>query len=180
MQTLFDYVAAHGWVVEAFLIILLTAMLRLVLKFSLDRLARQAERSNNYWDDALVEAGRKPAGIAVWALGISLAAEVIGGDAQAEIFQYINSMRDVAIVWLMVWFALRFIRLIEEHYIASHSEEVRWIVRPRLPWASYCERRLRSPVHCWCSGIWGIGIRCVGLWRHWRYRHRFCGQRLIG
>ena len=122
MQTLLDYAAAHGWVLEAFLIILLTAMLRLLLKFSLDRLAQQAERSNNYWDDALVEAGRKPAGIAIWALGISLAAEVIGGDAQAEIFQYINSMRDVAVVWLLVWFALRFIRLIEEHYIASHSE----------------------------------------------------------
>ena len=122
MQTLLDYAVAHGWVLEAFLIILLTAMLRLLLKFSLDRLARQAERSNNYGDDALVEAGRKPAGIAIWALGISLAAEIIGGDAQAEIFQYINSMRDVAVVWLLVWFALRFIRLIEEHYIASHSE----------------------------------------------------------
>jgi MscS family membrane protein len=104
MQTLYDYVAAHSWVVEAFLIILLTAVLRLVLKFSLDRLARQAQRSNNYWDDALVEAGRRPAGFAVWALGISLAAEIIGGDAQAEIFQYIDSMRDVAVVWLLVWF----------------------------------------------------------------------------
>ena len=107
---------------EAFLIILLTAILRLVLKFSLDRLARQAQRSNNYWDDALV-GGHRPAGIAVWALGISLAAEVIGGDAQAEIAQYIDSMRDVAIVWLMVWFALHSFALIEEHYIATHSEE---------------------------------------------------------
>jgi MscS family membrane protein len=123
MQTIFDYFAAHGWIAEAFLIILLTAGLRLMLKVSLDRLARQAQKSNNYWDDALVEAGRRPAGIAVWALGISLAAEVVGGDAQAEIFQYIDSMRDVAVVWLLVWFALRFIRMIEQHYLANHTED---------------------------------------------------------
>ena len=123
MQTILDFLATHGWIAEVFLIILLTAGLRLMLKVSLDRLARQAQKSNNYWDDALVEAGRRPAGIAVWALGISLAAEVVGGDAQAEIFQYIDSMRDVAVVWLLVWFALRFIRMIEEHYIANHSED---------------------------------------------------------
>ena len=123
MQTILDFLAAHGWIAEVFLIMLLTAVLRLMLKVSLDRLARQAQKSKNYWDDALVEAGRRPAGIAVWALGISLAAEVVGGDAQAEIFQYIDSMRDVAVVWLLVWFALRFIRMIEEHYIANHTED---------------------------------------------------------
>ena len=69
MQTILDFFASHGWIVEVFLIILLTAGLRLLLKVSLDRLARQAQKTNNYWDDALVEAGRRPAGIAVWALG---------------------------------------------------------------------------------------------------------------
>ena len=44
-------------------------------------------------------------------------------------------MRDVAVVWLLVWFALRFIRLIEEHYIASHSDGGGGFVRLRLRWA---------------------------------------------
>ena len=106
---------------------------------------------------------------------------MIGGDAQAEIFQYIDSMRDVAVVWLLVWFALRFIRLIEEHYIASHSEE-RSVDQTT---ASAVGKLLRATVAITgtllvLAGIWGVGIWCVGLWRHWRYRHRFRSQRFIG
>ena len=118
-------------------------------------------------------------GIAVWALGISLAAEVIGGDAQAEIFQYIDSMRDVAIVWLMVWFALRFIRLIEEHYIATHSEE-RLVDQTT---ASAVGKLLRDGCdHRYIVGASGFGVSVSGFWpwRYWGYCHRFCGQRFIG
>ena len=110
MQTIL-FLATHGWIAEVFLIILLTAGLRLMLKVSLDRLARQAQKTIT--TGTMRSLRQAAARTAVWALGISLAAEVVGGDAQAEIFQYIDSMRDVAVVWLLAWFALRFIRMIE-------------------------------------------------------------------
>ncbi|MEM9623610.1 MAG: mechanosensitive ion channel family protein, partial [Pseudomonadota bacterium] len=34
-----------------------------------------------------------------------------------EIFNYVDVTRDVAIIWLLIWFALRFIRFVEDHII---------------------------------------------------------------
>ncbi len=108
-------VSENTWFLQVFLVVLVTAAARYGVKVLLDRFARQTLRTRNLYDDALVEALRKPLGLAVWVIGVSWAAQVVGGKAQAEIFQYVDRLRDVAIIWLLVWFALRFIRFVEAH-----------------------------------------------------------------
>ena len=121
MEAVWAYIGEHGWVLETFLIVLATAIVRLVVKFLMLRLERQLAKTKNVYDDALLDAARRPLGLGIWVIGISLAAQVVGGVAQAEIFQHVDKVRDVAVVWLMAWFAVRFIRFVEDHVVTGDS-----------------------------------------------------------
>lgn len=123
MDTVVNYISEHSWVVEVFAIVLATAIARYVARVLFARLAKKLEQTNNLYDDALLEAARKPLGMAIWVLGISAAAEVVGGTTQAEIFGGVNEIRDVAIVALLVWFTLRFITFVEEHVVLADYRE---------------------------------------------------------
>lgn len=123
MDTVVNYISEHSWVVEVFVIVLATAIARYVAKVLFNRLATKLEQTHNLYDDALLEAARKPLGMTIWVLGISAAAELVGGTTQAEIFGSVGEIRDVAIVALLVWFTLRFITFVEEHVVlAAYSE----------------------------------------------------------
>ena len=115
LQDMVRLVTEHTWTAQVFLVVLATAVARYGAKIALDRFAKQTEKTRNLYDDALVEALRKPLGMGVWVIGISWAAAIVGGNAQAEVFQYVGRARDVAVIWLLVWFALRFIRFVEAH-----------------------------------------------------------------
>lgn len=112
-ENLIDFLSAQRWVGEVFLVVLGTALLRYAVKRTLDRLERQLAKTHNLYDDALLDAARRPLGLAIWIVGISAAAEMAGGNAQAEIFDYVDEFREVALIWLLIWFALRFIRFVE-------------------------------------------------------------------
>ena len=125
MNELISMFTTYGWVSEVFAILVITAAVRFTVKTFLDGAERRALQTHNLWDDALVHAGRRPLGLGVWILGISFAAEIVGGGAQAEIFAYVSQVRDVAVVWLMIWFALRFISAIETNLIeGKHKTKV--------------------------------------------------------
>ncbi len=115
LQDLARLVSENTWIAQVFLVVLLTAVARYAAKILMDRFARQTEKTRNLYDDALVEALRKPLGLGVWVMGVSWAAQIVGGQAQAEIFQFVGRARDVAVIWLLVWFALRFIRFVDSH-----------------------------------------------------------------
>lgn len=110
-----DYFLTHRWVFEVFGVVLATATLHFLARLAMARLARGLAKSHNVYDDALLEAAQGPVGWAIWVVGISWAAELAGGEAQAEVFAYVGAMRDVAIIGLLVWFAVRFIYRVELH-----------------------------------------------------------------
>jgi MscS family membrane protein len=115
IETILDYLVARTWVGEVFLIVLGTAIARFVAKKFFDRLAVKFESTRNLYDDGLLDAARKPLGLGIWIVGISWAAEIVGGNAQAEIFDYVEPVREVGVILLLVWFALRFVRFIEKN-----------------------------------------------------------------
>lgn len=110
-----DYLLEHRWVLEVFGVVLGTALVHLVARLLMARLARHLAATRNVYDDALLEAARGPLGWAVWVVGVSWAAELVGDNGQAEVFEYIGPLREVAVVGLLVWFAVRFIRGVELH-----------------------------------------------------------------
>ena len=104
----------NGWVVEVFGILAFTAVTRFIAKLILDRLTAKSLDTANVYDDALIEAARRPVVYSIWILGISFAADAVGGAAQAEIFSHVAKLRDAGMISMLVWFSTRFTRLVEE------------------------------------------------------------------
>ncbi len=119
MEQIQSYVVQHGWEVGVFIVVFATAVVRFVVRRLFDRLAVKLEQTRNLYDDAVLDAARRPLGVGIWVLGISIAAQIIAANNESEIFQaeYIQQVREVAVVWLLIWFALRFIRFVEGHVV---------------------------------------------------------------
>ena len=123
MDNLINTVLENIWMVEVFAILIVTAVARFVAKILLDRLAAKSEVTQNIVDDSLVESARRPVVYAIWIIGISLAAESVGGAAQAEIFSHVSKLRDAGIISMLVWFSTRFTRLVEDKLSYSEMTE---------------------------------------------------------
>lgn len=108
MDTDFSLWGLEGWMVWIFVIVLATLLLRFMLKIVLDRLATKLEETKTPYDDAFLEVVRKPAGWAIWILGILQAAEVAKSQTEATVFDAIGPLREVTIIVLLTWFAVRF------------------------------------------------------------------------
>ena len=114
MGDFLELIAAHTWAGYVFGIVLVTLVARYLAKRFFDRLEREAEKTHNLYDDAVLFAARKPVGWAIYVMGISSAADVAGGESQAEIFNYIGVARQLAAILLTAWFALRFVSFMEQ------------------------------------------------------------------
>ena len=116
---------SYGWLAAAFGILLLTGVVRYVASRSLAKVQRRADRTVNVWDDALVAAIRKPLNLGIWIMGISFAIDSMGLETQAEIFTLTNQARDVAVVWLLIWFAIGFTENVERGFVeGKHGDKV--------------------------------------------------------
>ena len=116
---------SYGWLAAAFGILLLTGVVRYIASRSLAKLQQRADQTVNVWDDALVAAIRKPLNLGIWIMGISFAIDSMGLEAQAEIFTLTNQARDVAVVWLLIWFAIGFTENVERGFVeGKHGDKV--------------------------------------------------------
>ena len=116
---------SYGWLAAAFGILLLTGVVRYIASRSLAKVQRRADQTVNVWDDALVAAIRKPLNLGIWIMGISFAIDSMGLEAQAEIFTLTNQARDVAVVWLLIWFAIGFTENVERGFVeGKHGDKV--------------------------------------------------------
>ena len=110
-----NFFGEHTWVLVVFGVVLTTLVVQLVARRVFARLAVQFEKTHNLYDDALLDAIRRPAAWLIWTLGISYAAELTGRETESDLFAAVDQIRDVAVLWLLVWFAVRFIRFVESH-----------------------------------------------------------------
>ena len=116
---------SYGWLAAAFGILLLTGVVRYIASRSLAKVQQRADRTVNVWDDALVAAVRKPLNLGIWIMGISFAIDSMGLEAQAEIFTLTNQARDVAVVWLLIWFAIGFTENVERGFVeGKHGDKI--------------------------------------------------------
>ena len=116
---------SYGWLAAAFGILLLTGVVRYISSRSLAKVQQRADQTVNVWDDALVAAIRKPLNLGIWIMGISFAIDSMGLEAQAEIFTLTNQARDVAVVWLLIWFAIGFTENVERGFVeGKHGDKV--------------------------------------------------------
>lgn len=110
-------------VIQVFVVVFATLLLDFIQKRILNRLSRRIEKTRTLWDDALYNAVRRPLSLLIWLIGISFAADMVGHQTSAAIFQAISPIRDIGIIFTIAWFFFRFIGEVEENFIQKKLEE---------------------------------------------------------
>ena len=73
------------------------------------------------WDESAFAALRKPLRALVWIVGLTFAIEIVHRATGAVIFSAIEPVRDVAVVLVIAWFLVGFIRESEHNLITSRE-----------------------------------------------------------
>ena len=82
----------YPWLGEVFVLVLILLALNLILGRLVAHLTKKFEKTHNLWDDALLEASRRPALLMIWAVGGSHVLEVIGESTDAEVFSALDQI----------------------------------------------------------------------------------------
>ncbi|HEX7030505.1 MAG TPA: mechanosensitive ion channel family protein [Gammaproteobacteria bacterium] len=114
-----------GWGLAAkvFAIVLVALVVDMAQRIVTRKLGAKTRGTENPWDDALFDAVRKPASAFIWLVGITLAAELVALQTEAEIYAYVDEARAIGVVTVLAWFLLRFIRKVENNYIRKRIEQ---------------------------------------------------------
>ena len=113
----------YSWVLGAFGVLLLAAIVRFVAGRLLIKAEAQASRTDNTWDDALVRGARRPLFLGIWVMAISFAVDSMDLQSRAEVFALTDNLRDIAVVWLLIWFALNVIQNVEAAYAQGGASQ---------------------------------------------------------
>jgi len=121
------FTAEYLWITQVFFIVFGALLLDFVQRRVLVRLKRRLVHTRTPWDDALLESLRKPLSVLIWLVGISMAAEIVGKQAGATIFEYVIPVRNVGVISLIAWFLVRFVMFAGEnliHHRQAKGEQV--------------------------------------------------------
>ncbi len=105
------------WVLELFLIVLSALIIGHLLNRLINRLGVRAAQTKTVWDDALVEACRRPAVWFVWIIGINFAAGVAAQKTGSPLISIIEPANRLAVIFLGALFLNNFIKRSERNLV---------------------------------------------------------------
>ena len=110
-----------GWFFEVLLAVLFTALAASISRRGLKVLAIKARRTRTLWDDALLEAGRKPLVMLIWVMGLSWAIDIIWQSTGIPMLSRYMGVRDVLVIIALGWAMVGLCREVEKKYLAGYS-----------------------------------------------------------
>jgi len=108
---------------QVFVVVFLTMMISFIFKRVLNRLFARFIKTQHVWDDALIDALRRPLNMLVWLTGLSFASYIIGLKTQAPIFEAVVPIRDVGIITTIAWFLWRLVNNIRDNFELKAREQ---------------------------------------------------------
>jgi MscS family membrane protein len=105
------------WIVQLFTIVFAALTAGYVFNKIIDRLELHAEKSATVWDDAFIEACRKPAIWLVWILGVNFAASVAAQKMGSPLQSLIDPINRLAVIFLGALFLTNFIKRAERNLV---------------------------------------------------------------
>lgn len=103
--------------VEIFLLVLAALVLGFAVNKIFLKLEKKAGRTKTVWDDALVDACRKPAVWLVWIVGVNFAASIAARQTGSEWYEYITQANKLAVLFILALFLVNFIKRAERNLV---------------------------------------------------------------
>ena len=117
-----DYVQSNDWVVQVFVIVLISLTVSFIAKRAISKLVIKLQKTKTPWDDLLMQSLRKPAAWLIWLLGLTFAADVVRKQSGATIFEAIGPIRDVGVIIILTLFLLNLIRGTQVILVAMQTD----------------------------------------------------------
>ena len=105
------------WIADLFFIVLAALTSGFILNKVIDRLELHAKKSKTVWDDALIEACRKPAIWLIWILGVNFAAGIAAERMASPLQALIDPINRLAVIFLGALFVTNFIKRAERNLV---------------------------------------------------------------
>lgn len=121
--TIKNFFNNESWVVQIFIVVFFTLLAAYLERRILDRLYKRLTDTGTYWDHAFIDAIRRPLTLLIWVIGITFAIDIVKQNNPADIFNALGPVREVAIIAIIAWFLIRFIRISEENIVQEHLKK---------------------------------------------------------
>ncbi|UCE89418.1 MAG: mechanosensitive ion channel family protein [Pseudomonadota bacterium] len=120
LKNLMQFVGRENvWIAEVFVVVFGALLLDFLQKRALRKAQKSLEHTKNLWDDALIHAIQRPLSVLIWVLGLTFAAQIVGKQTDASIFQVTNEVRDLGVIATIAWSLVRFVNFVEQKMLAS-------------------------------------------------------------
>ncbi len=110
IQIFNDWISGNNWSIQIAIIVLITLLCSIIVKFLLSRLLKRLEHTPTPWDNAFVQSLLAPITLLIWVLGLAFASSIIEREMEITALAIIPTLRDACIVIIVAWFAVRFIK----------------------------------------------------------------------
>lgn len=109
----------YPWLWEVFVLVLITLLARYLVAKLIKQLATHLEKTANLWDDAMLEAARKPLGLAVWLIGFNAVLDILTQQSTAAVFKTMQPVVGLTLIILIAWFLIRVIEQVETRLMSA-------------------------------------------------------------
>ncbi len=129
VESVSKVIGLQPWAMSVFLIVLAAMLLDFIQRRMLNHLKVIVSNTDILWDDALLDAARRPVSLIIWLLGITLAAQIIPVKDAGHLFEseLIVTVRQVAILSALAWFLVTFVKNVENAIIENARRKDRKI-----------------------------------------------------
>ena len=105
------------WVIELFVIVMVALVAGFLANRAMGRLEARAVQTKTVWDDALIEASRKPLVWLIRILGINFAASIALQKMESQLLTLIEPANQLAVIFLGALFLNNFIKRAENNLV---------------------------------------------------------------
>jgi len=110
---LISFIGDNFWVAQVFIIVLLTLVIHVFSKRSLEKMESRFTLTKNIWDDTFIIAAKKPLGLFIWIIGLLWAIDIVYQVSGEPIFSFVKAAQEVAVIFFLSWFLFRATQEIE-------------------------------------------------------------------
>ncbi|OWL86314.1 mechanosensitive ion channel family protein [Halopseudomonas aestusnigri] len=107
----------EAWIYHVFAVVLASLVCAYIAKRVLDHVQARAEKTRNIWDDALVDAARRPAWVLIWSMGLLWAARITALQMDDDLAAVLDQLQRLLLIGLLTWFVLRMMRQVEQRLV---------------------------------------------------------------
>lgn len=108
-------------IIRLLLVFAATLVVHFVARRALQHAEKVAARTENVWDDSLVEAARWPLPVLIWLTGISFALHLVHRQTGEQLLEYLGPARNIGVVICTAWFLFKLIRELANNVVAAGS-----------------------------------------------------------